>query len=197
MPRASQSKSILTQLSTFKTPIGWFGVLHDGPTLCGLKFGFSTRSELVGKFTESLDRSGQSDWASPKFKTSFDGFSNEQYFWHDLLIDYGAGKQVSFADIKINDTGRTEFRARVLKKCRKLPYGSTMSYGELAIKSGYPNAARAVGTTMKSNRFPIIIPCHRVVASTGIGGFSASDGPSTKRRLLAMEGYFEKCEVGS
>ena len=190
MPRTT-SKSILTQLSTFKTQIGWFGVLHDGPTLCGLKFGFATRSELVGAFTESLDRSGRSNWASPKVATSFDGFSNDQYLWHDLLVDYASGKPVSFSDIKLNDTGRTEFQTRVLRKCRKLRYGSTMAYGELATQAGYPNAARAVGTTMKSNRFPIIIPCHRVVASTGIGGFSASDGTSTKRKLLAMEGYFD------
>jgi len=198
MPRTTtDSKTILTQLAAFKTPLGWFGVLHDGPTLCGLKFGFKTRSELVGKFTQSLDRSGGSDWASPKVKTSFDGFSNQQFFWHQRLLDYTSGKQVSFADLKINDAGRTEFQAKVLQNCRKLPYGSTMAYGDLATKSGYPNAARAVGSAMKSNRFPIIIPCHRVVASKGIGGFSGSDGTSTKRKLLAMEGYFDEGEDAS
>jgi len=101
MPRTT-SKFLLTQLSTFETQIGWFAVLHDGPTLCGLKFGFATRSELVGAFTESLDRSGRSDWASPKLKTSFDGFSDDQYFWHDLFTDYASGKRVSFSRIKIN-----------------------------------------------------------------------------------------------
>lgn len=186
------SKFLLTQLATFKTQIGWFAVLHDGPTLCGLKFGFATRSELVGVFTESLDRSGRSDWTSSKLKASFDGFSDDQYFWQDLFVDYALGKRVSFSEVKINDVGRTEFQGRVLRKCRQLPYGSTMAYGELATKSGYPNAARAVGSTMKSNRFPIIIPCHRVVASTGVGGFSGLNGTSTKKRLLAIEGYFDE-----
>jgi len=151
------SKFLLTQLATFKTQIGWFAVLHDGPTLCG-----------------------------------FDGFSDDQYFWQDLFVDYALGKRVSFSEVKINDVGRTEFQGRVLRKCRQLPYGSTMAYGELATKSGYPNAARAVGSTMKSNRFPIIIPCHRVVASTGVGGFSGLNGTSTKKRLLAIEGYFDE-----
>jgi len=185
------SQPTLVELAAFKTSIGWFGVLHNGPVLHGLKFGFSTRAELAKQFRDSLDRSGRSSWSSPKIETAFDGFSNSQHFWQQLLIDYSAGSQVSFDKIELNATGRTDFQARVLKHCRAIPYGSTLAYGKLAAKSGSPNAARAVGTTMKSNYFPIIIPCHRVVASNGIGGFSASQGTSTKRKLLALEGYFD------
>ena len=182
---------MLVELAAFKTRIGWFGVVHDGPELFGLKFGFATRRELANQFTDSLDRSGRTDWVSPRIETLFDGFSNSKEAWQQLLIDYSAGKKVSFADVEINDSGRTEFQSSVLRACRQIPYGSTMSYGALAAKAGSPNAARAVGSTMKSNRFPIIIPCHRVVASNGIGGFSASGGTSTKRTLLSIEGYFD------
>ena len=189
--KSAASQPTLVELAAFKTRLGWFGVLHAGPVLHGLKFGFSSRAELDKRFTDSLDSSGQSSWGSPKIATAFDGISNSNHAWQQLLIDYSSGEQVSFAKVKLNDSGRTEFQARVLKECRQIPYGSTIAYGELAAKSGSPNAARAVGTTMKSNCFPIIIPCHRVVASNGIGGFSASHGTSTKQKLLAIEGYFD------
>ena len=80
------------------------------------------------------------------------------------------------------------FQRRVLKQCRLIPYGRTMSYGELAAKAGSPRAARAVGNCMAANNIPLLIPCHRVVCSDGrLGSFSAPGGTSMKRRLLAME----------
>lgn len=183
----------LVQLAAFNTRLGWFGVVHNGSVLVGLKFGFATRRQLVDRFTDSLDRAGRTDWVSPKIDAPYDGFSNQEHFWQQRFVEYADGKRVCFDDVEIDDVGRTVFQARVLKVCRAIPYGSTMAYGKLASQSGFPNAARAVGSAMKSNRFPIIIPCHRVVASNGIGRFSASDGTSTKRKLLAMEGYFD-CE---
>jgi methylated-DNA-[protein]-cysteine S-methyltransferase len=63
-----------------------------------------------------------------------------------------------------------------------------MSYGELAAKAGYPRAARAVGSVMSSNRFPIVIPCHRVVAAgEKPGGYTSPQGVGMKLRLLALE----------
>lgn len=183
------AETIFFRLAAFNTRIGWFGVVHQGPILFGLKFGFSTRGELIRKFSESLDRSGRTDWIAPQIETRFDGYSKSKEAWQQLLVDYSSGKQVSFAEVEINDPGRTEFQSSVLRACREIPYGSAISYGELATKSGSPRAARAVGAVMKSNRFPIIIPCHRVVASKGLGGFSASGGTSTKRRLLSIEGF--------
>jgi len=67
------------------------------------------------------------------------------------------------------------------------------TYGELADLAGYPGAARAVGSVMSSNRYPIIIPCHRVVGSAGsLGGFSAPQGISLKERMLTLEGASPK-----
>ena len=76
----------------------------------------------------------------------------------------------------------------MVMECRKIPYGKTLSYGQLAAKAGRPGAARAVGNHMAGNRTPIIVPCHRVLPSGGgLGGFSAAGGVALKRRLLEME----------
>ena len=70
-----------------------------------------------------------------------------------------------------------------------LTLAGALSYGELAANAGKPGATRAVGNTMARNRFPIVIPCHRVVgAGGGLGGFSAPSGISLKEKLLSLEG---------
>ncbi|MBU0617216.1 MAG: MGMT family protein, partial [Planctomycetes bacterium] len=72
--------------------------------------------------------------------------------------------------------------------CRRVCYGQTRSYKQLAEQLGRPGAARAVGTAMSRNPCPIVVPCHRVVRSDGsLGGFSGPDGVNTKHRLLQME----------
>jgi len=70
---------------------------------------------------------------------------------------------------------------------RAVPWGEVVSYGELAALAGRPGAARAAGSFCADNRYSLIIPCHRVVAANGIGGYGSA-GPSLKRRLLALEG---------
>ena len=90
---------------------------------------------------------------------------------------------------------RTDFQRSVLLALhREVPWGTTVTYGELAEIAGRPNAARAVGTTMASNPIPLVIACHRVLASGGngtvrLGGYGGADGrPDLKRALLALEG---------
>jgi O-6-methylguanine DNA methyltransferase len=77
------------------------------------------------------------------------------------------------------------FAKRVLRLLAKVPYGQTITYGELARRAGCPGAARAVGNVMAHNRVPILLPCHRVVAKNGPGGFSAGKG--WKKFLLNLE----------
>jgi methylated-DNA-[protein]-cysteine S-methyltransferase len=87
-------------------------------------------------------------------------------------------------------TGFTPFQLKVYAALGKVPVGKTITYGELAKRAGYPGAARTVGTAMKKNRLPIVIPCHRVVpASGGLGEYSA--GKPWKRWLLE----WEKCVI--
>ena len=94
------------------------------------------------------------------------------------------GKLRDFS-IKLVITG-TSFQKKILQKTAGIPYGKTLTYGTLAKKAGYPNAARAVGAVMATNPFPLVIPCHRVVGRTGLQGYGG--GLKMKRDLLTMEG---------
>lgn len=80
------------------------------------------------------------------------------------------------------------FHQRVWKECAKIPKGRTITYGELARRLGKPGAARAVGQALGANPFAPIVPCHRVVAADGPGGFSARGGVGAKLKLLKREG---------
>jgi methylated-DNA-[protein]-cysteine S-methyltransferase len=105
------------------------------------------------------------------------------------LRAFASGKRNDdFLDVPLFVSDMTPFQQAIIECCRRISAGDTLSYGGLANTAGYPGAARAVGRVMASNRFPLIVPCHRVVAANGaIGGFSAPDGIDMKRRLLAPE----------
>jgi methylated-DNA-[protein]-cysteine S-methyltransferase len=106
----------------------------------------------------------------------------------ERLQRYAAGETVELNDIPVSIGHLSPFQRRVVKACRAIRPGQRRTYGELAAAAGSPGAARAVGQVMASNRVPLIVPCHRVVASGGgLGGFSAPQGLAMKRRLLAME----------
>jgi methylated-DNA-[protein]-cysteine S-methyltransferase len=100
---------------------------------------------------------------------------------------YFAGEPVSFADVEVDGEGWTPFQQDVAAALRGVPYGEVVSYSDLARTAGYPRAQRAAGTFCAGNRFPLVVPCHRVVGATGIGSYG-SLGIDYKRRLLALEG---------
>ncbi len=106
------------------------------------------------------------------------------------LQSYAAGDNtVSFADVPLELSHLSPFQRKVVDRCRRIAAGDTRTYGKIADLAGFPGAARAVGSVMSSNRYPIVIPCHRVVGSSGsLGGFSAPQGISLKQRMLALEG---------
>ncbi len=79
----------------------------------------------------------------------------------------------------------TAFQHKVWRALLNIPPGTTLSYGELARRLGKPKAARAVGRALGANPVPLLVPCHRVVASSGLGGFSS--GLEIKRRLLRTD----------
>jgi len=106
----------------------------------------------------------------------------------DMLYRYAEGDAVDFSEVPLALEHLTPFGRRVIAACRAIPWGQTKSYGELAVECDSPGAARAVGSVMAKNRYPLIVPCHRVLAAGGeLGGYSAPDGLAMKRRLLAME----------
>lgn len=105
------------------------------------------------------------------------------------LQAYAAGARDDFRDVQLDLDDLTDFQRRVFENCRRIGYGQTLTYAELAAEAGSPRAARAVGNVMASNRFPLILPCHRVVGAAGsLGGYSAPEGVRMKLRLLEQEG---------
>ena len=158
---------------SFPTDLGWMGLALRGAIVHQLKFGFHTEPQLLRSF-----------------ETDFDDISTNTQLnkWKSCLQKYASGKRQDLSLIPIDLDSYPPFQKRVLESCRKIEYGQTLTYGQLAKRAGSVNAARAVGTAMKNNRYPLIVPCHRVVASSGIGGYSAASGVSLKQVLLRMEG---------
>jgi methylated-DNA-[protein]-cysteine S-methyltransferase len=130
----------------------------------------------------------------------------ETLLWHELPVGTGtgaspcsglaarmqshfAGARDSFADVELDLEGLTPFQVAVVEALRAVPWGEVVTYGELAALAGHPNAQRAAGSVCAHNRFPLVVPCHRVVAAGGIGNYGAS-GVEYKRRLLELEHVF-------
>jgi methylated-DNA-[protein]-cysteine S-methyltransferase len=99
------------------------------------------------------------------------------------------GEADDLADVPLALDHVPPFARRVYEVVRTIPAGETLSYGEVAFAAGSPGAARAVGQALGRNPFPIVVPCHRVLAAGGrIGGFTATGGTAIKTEMLALEG---------
>lgn len=100
-----------------------------------------------------------------------------------------AGKPQDLSRIPLDVSRVTPFTAKVFRAAQAVPAGRTVTYGDLAGVVGSPGASRAVGRAMATNPWPVIVPCHRVVAARGApGGFSAYGGVVTKEKMLRLEG---------
>ncbi|MHA1225903.1 MAG: methylated-DNA--[protein]-cysteine S-methyltransferase [Candidatus Hodarchaeales archaeon] len=106
-----------------------------------------------------------------------------EYLW-SLWEGINKNKQPNFT---INFDGYSTKQIKVYKTAMKIPRGEVRTYGELAMEAGFENAARFVGTCMRKNRFPLIVPCHRVVRNNGLGQYGSD--PDLKRILLEREGF--------
>jgi methylated-DNA-[protein]-cysteine S-methyltransferase len=130
---------------------------------------FISRLNKLGFIISRLDRDRPRILAAALAQIKEYLFENRKVF--DVALDFG---QVS------------DFYKKVYKTLKKIPSGKTITYGQLGQKAGYIKAARAVGNAMNANPLPLFIPCHRVVACNGIGGFGC--GPQMKLELLQLEG---------
>jgi methylated-DNA-[protein]-cysteine S-methyltransferase len=155
-----------------ETDLGPVPVTLSDKGLHSIDLPFATREDAM----RSVAESGATDPVSPAEAAKIDGMI-------DALV---TGHPVNGA-LPIDWTGITPFRRQVLEECGRIPAGQTKSYGWLAAKVGRPNAARAVGRVMATNPWPLLIPCHRVVGSTGaLHGYGG--GLPLKERLLQIEG---------
>jgi methylated-DNA-[protein]-cysteine S-methyltransferase len=154
-------------------------------------------STPVGPFTLALTEIGlvASGWGSKEPLAARLGLAEV----HDVdrtafavaeLNDYFAGKLRVFRT-PVDWRLMSGARLRVLQALHRVPYGTAVTYGELARLSGSGVPARGIGAIMGANPIPIVVPCHRVVAGNGLGGFSGGEGVETKRRLLTHEGYLQ------
>lgn len=99
------------------------------------------------------------------------------------------GERIDLKDVALDDHGVPQFNRRVYEIARGIGPGATLSYGEIAERLGDRTLAREVAQALSQNPFPIVVPCHRVLAAGGkMGGFSAPGGVRTKLRLLSIEG---------
>jgi methylated-DNA-[protein]-cysteine S-methyltransferase len=162
-------------LSVFPSELGWMAMRGAGSVLWGLSFGHPTPAAAVAALRgETVLPEQAGDWNKPL---------------RQRLQAYAGGEWVDFGSVEVALKGLSTFRRRVLEICRRIPYGRTRTYGQVAAEAGSPGASRAVGACMAANCVPLVIPCHRVVLSSGaLGGFSAPGGILTKRALLELEG---------
>ena len=158
-------------LVAFPSALGWMVLVGSGRALKHVSFGYESEQDAMASVDADL------------FETALLGQPLVR-----RLQCYAQGARDDFRDVQIDPGPQTEFQRRVTRLCRRIPYGKTLTYGQLAAGAGSPNAARAVGRCMAANRVPLVVPCHRVVASDGrLGGYSAIGGIATKRRLLDLE----------
>jgi methylated-DNA-[protein]-cysteine S-methyltransferase len=162
-------------MTIFPSRIGWFAMLVEGDRIKELTFGHKTSVLAKKALSADLAAGARLRKTCPKLVRRLQAFAN------------GTAKD-DFRDIRLDLGQKSDFQRRVLNVCRKIPYGTTLSYAELAELAGFPGASRAVGNCMASNNLPILIPCHRVVCSNGsLGSYSAPGGTRMKKRLLALE----------
>lgn len=156
----------------FNTDMGWMGILSSAKGLLCTTLPRPSAQEIRQLFGESINHAS---WSPHLFQDLM-----------QRLKLYFAGHRVNFPD-KLDLSGATRFQGAVWETTRLIPYGETRSYAWVAEQIKQPRALRAVGQALSRNPLPIIVPCHRVLASNGrLGGFSG--GIEMKRRLLYLEG---------
>ena len=163
------------ETTTFDTALGMFGI---GWTDAGL-----ARVQLPGLDAGALAVRINRDGAVPGQPSRM----IEQLI--NRIDDYASGELVDFSDVVLDLSGVPTFHRRAYETLLAFGWGQTTTYGELARALGDVTLSRAVGQAMGANPMPLIIPCHRVLASNGkTGGFSAPGGAQAKVRMLALEG---------
>lgn len=166
----------MTGFALFETAIGWCGIAWAPRGIVGVQLpegsAPATRGRLLRRFPGAREAPPPAD-----VRRAIDDVT---------ALLHGEPRALDRVALDMADV--PEFNRRVYEVARTIPWGATLSYGEIARRLGDPAAARDVGQALGQNPFPIVVPCHRVLAAGGKwGGFSARGGVATKRRLLSIE----------
>lgn len=161
----------------FETAIGTCGIAWSAQGVAGVQLperhDRATRDRLRRRFPDACEAV-----PPPDIRQAIDGI---------VALLQGEARDLSF--VSLDMAGIPPFRQSIYALLRGIPTGATLSYGESAARLGDGSDARDIGEAMGKNPFPLIVPCHRVVAAGGkLGGFSAAGGVATKFRLLNIEG---------
>ncbi len=153
-----------------ETELGWAAIGIEGDTVCAASLPASRQAAELSITDWGADEPASEEEAGP---------------FIDVVMRVISGEDIQLGGSVRLGTG-TKFQRAVWTGISTIPKGKVLTYGELAERVGYPGAARAVGQACGSNPIPLLIPCHRVVASNGIGGFGGDI--KLKKRLLEAEG---------
>lgn len=160
--------------AVFRTSLGWVGVAATEQGISRIVLPKKDKAAVLRELGNESVEGASGPAAAPLLAKAV-----------KLLTRYVAGKSVSF-DVQLDLRYYTPFQQAVWEAAKAIPAGETKSYAWIAKRIRNPKAARAVGRALGANPVPVIIPCHRVISSTGaLGGFSGGIG--MKKKLLELE----------
>lgn len=163
------------EYTVFPTPLGSCAIAWTSDGIVGVELPDDERA-IRRRLARRFPHSTEGD-APENVRAAIDG-----------IVELLAGAKRDLREIPLDMSKLPPFDRRVLESAREIPPGETATYGEVAARIGHPSAAREVGGALGRNPFPIIVPCHRVLAAGGkSGGFSGTGGVATKLRLLGIE----------
>jgi methylated-DNA-[protein]-cysteine S-methyltransferase len=161
----------------FDSPIGTCGIAWNAKGIAGFQLpsatAGATRGRMQQRWTEAIESA-----PPPGVQRVI-----------DRVLALLNGEPIDLSGIPVDLDDAPEFHRKVYEVARTIPPGRTMTYGEIAKRLGVPHESREVGQALGRNPIAVIVPCHRVLGADGkMGGFSASGGVATKRRILEIEG---------
>lgn len=172
------TSSTLIGHAVFETALGFVGIAWSGAGLTRLCL-FQRDRAAVERRLERFGAAARAEGDAPAWVA-------------DLIGDvkaYAEGEEIDFSGVPVDLSGSDDFNLAIYDAARKLRFGETTTYGELAKRAGRAGLPRETGQALGANPVPLVIPCHRILAAGGkIGGFSAPGGSTTKEKMLALEG---------
>ena len=160
----------------FETPIGTGGIAWNERGVCGVQLPEPDAGRLRARLRRRFAGAAESP-PPPEIRQAI-----------DLITALLHGQPSDLSGVHLDLQRVPAFERRVYEVARTIPAGETVSYGDIASRLGDVHLAREVGQALARNPFPIVVPCHRVIAAGGrLGGFSARGGLATKQRLLSIE----------